>query len=176
MAAVSMSKQEFGRLRGAAAGAIRPAACCRCVRSDWLAATSSVSTAFATSNRTVLRVCCRSTAANPVTVGCRRRFVTLALWLVRDRYPDFGPTMAAEKLATQHGCSISRETLRSWMIADGLWIDRRHRLPSPHQPRRAARSGFSATTSAPSGRRSRRGYVSVMPAPRRCRSGSRPAA
>jgi hypothetical protein len=22
------------------------------------------------------------------------------------------------------------------MIADGLWIDRRHRLPSPHQPRR----------------------------------------
>jgi hypothetical protein len=27
----------------------------------------------ATSNRTVLRVCCRSTAANPVTVGCRRR-------------------------------------------------------------------------------------------------------
>ena len=22
------------------------------------------------------------------------------------------------------------------MIADGLWIDRRHRLPFPHQPRR----------------------------------------
>src|ERR1700722_1690507 len=60
----------------------------------------------------------------------------LVLSLVRDRYPDFGPTMAAEKLATQHGCSISRETLRGWMIADGLWIDRRHRLPSPHQPRR----------------------------------------
>ena len=60
----------------------------------------------------------------------------LALSLVRERYPDFGPTMAAEKLATQHGCSISHETLRGWMIADGLWIDRRHRLPSPHQPRR----------------------------------------
>jgi hypothetical protein len=30
----------------------------------------------------------------------------------------------------------SRETLRGWMIAAGLWIDRRHRLPSPHQPRR----------------------------------------
>ena len=28
------------------------------------------------------------------------------------------------------------ETLRQWMIADGLWKDRRHRLPSPHQPRR----------------------------------------
>jgi hypothetical protein len=39
-------------------------------------------------------------------------------------------------LAGHHGCSVSRETLRGWMIADGLWQDRRHRLPSPHQPRR----------------------------------------
>ena len=28
------------------------------------------------------------------------------------------------------------ETLRQWMMADGLWVDRRHKLPSPHQPRR----------------------------------------
>jgi hypothetical protein len=60
----------------------------------------------------------------------------LALAIVRERYPDFGPTLAAEKLAEHHGCSVSRETLRGWMIADGLWQDRRHRLPSPHQPRR----------------------------------------
>jgi len=39
-------------------------------------------------------------------------------------------------LAALHGCTISRETLRGWMIADGLWTDRRHRLPCPHQPRR----------------------------------------
>ena len=61
---------------------------------------------------------------------------TLALSLVRERYADFGPTLAAEKLAAHHGCTISRETLRGWMIADGLWTDRGHRLPSPHQPRR----------------------------------------
>src|SRR6202790_4022483 len=60
----------------------------------------------------------------------------LAMSLVRERYADFGPTLAAEKLATHHGCSVSHETLRGWMIADGLWTDRRHRLPSPHQPRR----------------------------------------
>src|SRR3982751_6105607 len=60
----------------------------------------------------------------------------LALSLVRERYADFGPTLAAEKLAEVHGCAISRETLRVWMIAAGLWVDRRHRLPSPHQPRR----------------------------------------
>jgi hypothetical protein len=61
---------------------------------------------------------------------------TLALSLVRERYADFGPTFAAEKLAEVHGCAVSRETLRNWMIADGLWVDRRHRLASPHQPRR----------------------------------------
>ena len=60
----------------------------------------------------------------------------LALSIVRERYADFGPTLAAEKLAEHHGCSVSRETLRGWMIADGLWQDRRHRLLLPHQPRR----------------------------------------
>ena len=60
----------------------------------------------------------------------------LAVTLVRERYADFGPTLAAEKLAELHGCKVSRETLRQWMMADGIWTDRRHRLPSPHQPRR----------------------------------------
>src|SRR2546421_292992 len=61
---------------------------------------------------------------------------SLALSIVHERYSDFGPSLAAEKLAEHHGCSVSRETLRGWMIADGLWQDRRHRLASPHQPRR----------------------------------------
>jgi hypothetical protein len=59
----------------------------------------------------------------------------LAMVLVRERYADFGPTLAAEKLTELHGFGISRETLRCWMIEDGLWVDRRHRLPSVHQPR-----------------------------------------
>jgi Winged helix-turn helix len=33
---------------------------------------------------------------------------TLALSIVRERYADFGPTLAAEKLAAHHGCTISR--------------------------------------------------------------------
>jgi hypothetical protein len=37
---------------------------------------------------------------------------TLALSIVRERYADFGPTFAAEKLADLHGCSVSSETLR----------------------------------------------------------------
>jgi len=63
-------------------------------------------------------------------------FRRTVLTLVREQYSDFGPTLAAEKLATRHGLSLGVETLRQWMIADGLWSDRRHRLPSPHQPRR----------------------------------------
>jgi len=58
------------------------------------------------------------------------------LALIRERYRDFGPTLAAEKLVERHGLRVGVETLRQWMMADGLWIDRRHKLPSPHQPRR----------------------------------------
>lgn len=63
-------------------------------------------------------------------------FRRTVLALVREHYSDFGPTLAAEKLSARHGLRVGIETLRQWMIADGLWIDRRHRLPSPHQPRR----------------------------------------
>ncbi|HID48663.1 MAG TPA: hypothetical protein EYP40_03460, partial [Chromatiales bacterium] len=33
---------------------------------------------------------------------------------------DFGPTLACEKLAERHDHNLSVETLRQWMIADGL--------------------------------------------------------
>ncbi len=59
----------------------------------------------------------------------------LAVGIVKERYADFGPTLACEKLAQLHDCRVSRETLRKWMIAEGLWLDRRRRLPSVHQPR-----------------------------------------
>jgi transposase len=57
-----------------------------------------------------------------------------ALALVRGRYADFGPTLAAETLAETHGLTVSRETLRKWMIDAGLWLSRRQRRRL-HQPR-----------------------------------------
>src|SRR6266478_1257349 len=57
------------------------------------------------------------------------------LWIMRHSYADFGPTFAAEKLAGEHGFSFSSETLRKWMIADGLWLDRKQRRKHVHQPR-----------------------------------------
>ena len=40
-------------------------------------------------------------------------------------YRDFGPTLAAEKLSERDGLEVSRETLRQWMVAEGLWKPRR---------------------------------------------------
>jgi len=54
--------------------------------------------------------------------------------IVRERYADFGPTLAAEKLAERDGVHVSRETLRQWMVADGLWLSRAQRRVF-HRPR-----------------------------------------
>ena len=50
---------------------------------------------------------------------------------VRQRYADFGPTLAAEHLA-QEGLAVSRETLRKWMVQASLWRPRAQRVKSIH--------------------------------------------
>lgn len=50
---------------------------------------------------------------------------------VRQRYADFGPTLAAEHLA-QEGLSVSRETLRKWMVQASLWRPRAQRVKTIH--------------------------------------------
>jgi hypothetical protein len=50
---------------------------------------------------------------------------------VRRRYADFGPTLAAEHL-TQEGLSVSRETLRKWMVQASLWCPRTQRVKTIH--------------------------------------------
>src|SRR5246127_1989412 len=57
------------------------------------------------------------------------------LVIVRERYTDFGPTLAAEKLSELHGLDLGVETLRQWMIGAGLWVRRKDRLTRIHQPR-----------------------------------------
>jgi hypothetical protein len=48
-----------------------------------------------------------------------------ALAIVRERYADFGPTLACEKLRECHGIRLAKETVRHLMINAGLWIPRR---------------------------------------------------
>lgn len=58
-----------------------------------------------------------------------------ALGLVRERYADFGPTLAGEKLRELHGVDVARETLRKWMATAGIWLTRDKRRAKAHQPR-----------------------------------------
>src|SRR5712692_7481053 len=68
-----------------------------------------------------------------------------ALALVREKYGGgvderFGPTLAAEHLATEDGVTVDHETLRRWMLAMGLWSRLRKR--SPHRRRRERKAHF----------------------------------
>ena len=49
------------------------------------------------------------------------------LKLYRQKYGDFGPTLASEKLVERDGIGVNRETLRQWLLAVGLWAKRRQR-------------------------------------------------
>ncbi|RXH54233.1 putative insertion sequence transposase protein [Granulicella sibirica] len=57
-----------------------------------------------------------------------------AVELVKTRYADFGPTLATEVLLDKHQLRIGKETLRRWMMAEGLWLSRTQRRTF-HQPR-----------------------------------------
>ena len=65
--------------------------------------------------------------------------------LVRAKYSGpvevrFGPTLAAEHLASDDGLTVHRDTLRRWMLSAGLWSRARKR--SPHRQRRERKAHF----------------------------------
>jgi len=59
---------------------------------------------------------------------------------LRKDYRGFGPTLAAEKLLERQSICLSRETVRQWMIDEGLWKSRKQRVK--HQRWRPRRSCF----------------------------------
>lgn len=62
-----------------------------------------------------------------------------SLELCRTRLEGFGPTLAAEKLA-EAGLRVSHETLRRWLIVEGLWKKKRKR--GPHRRWRPPKEHF----------------------------------
>ena len=77
---------------------------------------------------------------HPSNHQLRPELVSTARELLRERYHDFGPTLAREKLCECHGLRLGVETVRQLMIAEGLWRARRARKVVIHQlrERRAA--------------------------------------
>ena len=68
-----------------------------------------------------------------------------ALALVREKYSGpvdvrFGPTLAAEHLASEDGVAVHHDTLRRWMWTAGLWS--RVRKRAPHRQRRERKAHF----------------------------------
>lgn len=67
------------------------------------------------------------------------------LALVREKYSGpvdvrFGPTLAAEHLASEDGVTVHPDTLRRWMWTAGLWS--RVRKHAPHRQRRERKAHF----------------------------------
>jgi hypothetical protein len=52
---------------------------------------------------------------------------------------DFKPTFASEKLAKLHQINVSKETVRQWMMVDGIWESKSRKLRKVHtwRPRRS---------------------------------------
>ena len=74
-----------------------------------------------------------------------RRFRQKVLRVVRQQYGGapgerFGPTLASEQLEKDHGLKVDAETLRRWMLAEGLWS--RERKRKPHRQRRERKEHF----------------------------------
>jgi transposase len=58
-----------------------------------------------------------------------------ALDLIQEKYADFGPTLAHEKLTEVEGLSLSRESVRKIMIVEGVWKPKHAKHPPTHQMR-----------------------------------------
>jgi len=56
-----------------------------------------------------------------LTEGLKER----VLGVYREKYPDFGPTFASEKLEEVDGIKLGVQTLRNWLLEAGLWQKRR---------------------------------------------------
>jgi len=52
---------------------------------------------------------------------------------------DFKPTFASEQLAKRHQIEVSKETLRQWMMAEGMWRSKGRKVKTAHlwRPRRS---------------------------------------
>jgi Helix-turn-helix domain len=84
-------------------------------------------------------------AGRPSNRGKPMKHRRRVLNLIKKKYSGaeeerFGPTLAAEHLAEEDGIVMDHETLRRWMLAEGLWSRQRKR--KKHYQRRERKSHF----------------------------------
>jgi len=81
-------------------------------------------------------------ASNHARPTAEREHVLALVW---EKYSGpvevrFGPTLAAEHLASEDGVTVHHDTLRRWMLTAGLWSRARKR--APHRQRRERKAHF----------------------------------
>jgi transposase len=86
-----------------------------------------------------------ASAGRPSHHAYAAKFRQRVLALVREKYGGpvgerFGPTLAAEHLASEDGIEVDAETLRRWMLGEGLWS--RERKRRKHRQRRERKEHF----------------------------------
>lgn len=84
-------------------------------------------------------------AGKPSNRGKPEKIRRRVLSLIQKKYSGdegerFGPTLAAEHLAEEDGIRIDHETLRRWMLGEGLW--KRKRKRKPYRQRRERKRHF----------------------------------
>jgi transposase len=68
------------------------------------------------------------------------------LKIYKREYSDFGPTFFGEKLLEEHEIEVSVETLRQWLLQEGLWKRKRH--SEKHRSRRERKTCFGQMVQA----------------------------
>src|SRR3954468_9174006 len=107
---------------------------------------SEAATLMGLGRRQVLRLAKAFRQRGPAALASRRRgqpsnrsypgvLRTEVMGIIRERYANFGPTLAGEKLPEPHGIGLALETFRRWLTVGGLWKDPRQRMRPVHQPR-----------------------------------------
>ena len=76
-----------------------------------------------------------SQARNRLLDSERKRIVTL----VSEKYLDFSPTFAAEKLSESHGITHDPKTIQSILIEANVWTKRTKRKKEQHRSWRERR-------------------------------------
>lgn len=65
-----------------------------------------------------------------------------AIELVKEKYRDFGPTLAMEKLQEKHNINFSKETLRTFMAEEKLWVPKKRKGATAYHMKRERKEHY----------------------------------
>lgn len=74
-------------------------------------------------DKSIIHKSCGRPSHNAIDPKVKKKVIQL----YQTQYPDFGPTLATEKLLERHRIQLSDETLRHWLLTSGDWKKSRQR-------------------------------------------------